>query len=151
MFQLDPDKQFTFSPPPSNYYTEDEINAKVTNSSNFPYFSVFHTNTRSLIGHLDKFKFLLSHLQNPFSAICVSETWLTELTSDQVEIPGYKFISNHRDYKSDKSAGGAGRYLLDVLDGKLCRNCNYSEPEVIETLFVETRPCAQGELVPKGL
>ena len=132
--ELDPDQQFTFSPPPSNYYTEDEINAKLTNSSNSPCFSVFHINTRSLIGHLDKFKFLLSHLQNPFSAICVSETWLTELTSDQVEIPGYKFISNHRD---SKSAGGAGLYLLDDLEYKLCRDCNYSEPEVIETLFVE--------------
>ena len=126
--------QFAFSPSPSNYYTEDEINAKLTNSSNFPCFSVFHIDTRSLIGHLDKFKFLLSHLQNPFSAICVSETWLTELSSDQVEIPGYKFISNHRDYKS---TGGAGLYLLDVLECKLCRDCNYSEPEVIETLFVE--------------
>ena len=51
-----------------------------------------------------------------------------------MEIPGYKFISNHRDYKS---AGGAGLYLLDDLEYKLCRDCNYSEPEVIETLFVE--------------
>ena len=28
-------------------------------------------------------------------------------------------------------------YLLDDLEYKLCRDCNYSEPEVIETLFVE--------------
>lgn len=71
--ELDSDRQFTFSPPPSNYYTENEINAKLTNSS-FPCFSVFHINTRSLIGRLDKFKILVSHMQNPFSATCVSET-----------------------------------------------------------------------------
>ena len=46
-YELDPDQQFTFSPPPSNYYTEDKINAKLTNtviliSLVFLYFILIH-------------------------------------------------------------------------------------------------------------
>ena len=97
-------------------------------------------NARSLIRNLDKFKFLLGRLQKPFSVIAISETRLSDLSADQVNIPGYTFISNHR---ATKSGGGTGLYLQDNLDYKICSDCNISDADVIESLFVEI-------LVPRG-
>ena len=39
----------------------------------------------------------------PVRVIGVSETWLNDLTSDQVSISGYNFVSNHR---NSKTGGG---------------------------------------------
>ena len=72
--------------------------------------------------------------------IAISETWLSDLSADQVNIPGYNFISNHR---ATKSGGGTGLYLQDNLDYKICSDCNVSNADVIESLFVEI-------LVPHG-
>ena len=69
-------------------------------------------------------------LQRPFSTIAVSET----LSADQVNIPGDIFISNHR---SGKSSGVTGLYLQHSLEYKIRSDCNYSDPDVIESLFVE--------------
>lgn len=132
--QLDPDGNFSFFSTSSNYFVEEEINAKISTEHFNPKFSVLHLNARSLIGNVDKFKFLLDRLQKPFSAIAVSETWLSDLSADQVNIPGYAFISNH---SATKSGGGTGLYLQDNLDYKICSDCNVSDPDVIETLFVE--------------
>ena len=65
----------------------------------------------------------------------MSETWLNDTTAEQVNITGYNFVSNHR---KSKSGGGVGIYLqLSDLEYKLRPDCNLSDPEVIETLFVE--------------
>ena len=56
------------------------------------------------------------------------------LTTDSVDISGFKFPSNHR---TNKNCGGTGLYLQDNLEYKLRPDCNYSDPEVIESLFVE--------------
>ena len=105
-------------------------NAKQFNSS----FSLLHVNSRSLVGNFDKFQSLISSLNKPFSAIGVSEIWLNDLTCDSVNISGYNFISNHR---STKTGGGVGVYLRDFLPYKLLHNCSISNPEAIESLFIE--------------
>ena len=51
-----------------------------------------------------------------------------------VNLPGYNFISNHR---RGKTGGGVGLYLGDYFQYKLIQDCNISNPEVIESLFVE--------------
>ena len=53
---------------------------------------------------------------------------------DLVNLPGYCFISNHR---SGKTGGGVGLYLQDYLQYKLLQDCTISNPDVIESLFVE--------------
>ena len=77
---------------------------------------------------------MLGNLRNLFSVIGVSETWLNDTTAEQVNITGYNFVSNHR---KSKSGGGVGIYLQNDLEYKLRPDCNLSDPEVIETLFVE--------------
>lgn len=77
---------------------EDELNTKLGN--NGVCFSLMHLNARSLLGNFDKFNVMLSNLKKSFSVIGVTETWLNDHTFDQVNIPGYKFVSNHRSTKS---------------------------------------------------
>ena len=66
--------------------------------------------------------------------IGISETWLTDCTVELVNITGYSFISNHR---KSKTGGGVGFYLHNDLQYKLLNECKLSDPEVIESLFVE--------------
>jgi hypothetical protein len=131
---LDPDLNFSSHLHPSDYMVEGEINQQVISSAKNITFSLMHLNARSLIGNFDKFKLLLSHLQGPLSVIGVTETWLNDLTSDQVNIPGYNFVSNHR---KSKTGGGTGIYLQNCLEYKLHPECSFSDPDVIESLFVE--------------
>ena len=62
------------------------------------------------------------------------DTWIGEDTLDQVNFPGFNFISNHR---QGKTGGGVGLYLSDHFQFKLIQDCKISNPEVIESLFVE--------------
>ena len=60
--------------------------------------------------------------------------YLTDLSSAEVEIPGYKFISSHR---INNPCGGTGIYLQEHFEYSLCSDCNHSDPDAIESLFVE--------------
>ena len=131
---LNPDSNFPFCPPESDYLVEEEINARIASKKNKASFSFLHLNACSLARHFDNFKMLLSKLSVSFPVIGVTETCLSDLTTDSVDISGFKFLSNHC---TNKNCGGTGLYLQDNLEYKLHPDCNYSDPEVIESLFVE--------------
>ena len=131
---LDPDSNFLTRLPSSKYLVEEEINNRFASVNNIPSFSIMHLNTRSLLGNFDKLNLLLGNLQVPFSVIGVSETWLNDATSELVNITGYNFVSNHR---KSKTGGGVGIYLKNDLEYKLREECNFSDSEVIESLFLE--------------
>lgn len=81
-------------------------------------FSLLHVNARSLEANFLKLKILLNSLNYDFDVIACSETWLRDATQDSYQLPGYEFISSHRDSKG----GGAGIYIkfgwrYEVLDG----------------------------------
>ena len=73
-------------------------------------------------------------MRKSFSIIGVSETWLIDETSDLVNFSGYNVISNHR---LSKVGGGVGLYLQNHFQYKLIQECTISNPEVIESLFLE--------------
>ena len=131
---LDPDSNFLTRLPSSKYLVEEEINNRFASVNNIPSFSIVHLDTRSLLGNFDKLNLLLGNLQVPFSVIGVSETWLNDATSELVNITGYNFVSNHR---KSKTGGGVGIYLKNDLEYKLREECNFSDSEVIESLFLE--------------
>ena len=87
-----------------------------------------------MVGNFDNFQSLIASLNKPFAAIGVSETWLNDQTIDLIKISGYDFISNHC---TSKTGGGVGIYLQDCLQYKLIQNCTISNPEAIESLFIE--------------
>ena len=131
----DPDQNFyTCSPPASKYVVESEIRDLASDPQKSFNFSFLHLNCRSLLGNFDRFKTLTANLDTTFSIIGLSETWLNDKTFNQVDLPGYDFISNHR---INKAGGGVGLYLQDHFQYKQIGNCTVSNPEVIESLFVE--------------
>ena len=77
---------------------------------------------------------MLAQIHKQFSVIGVVETWLKDQTTEFVNISGYKFVSNHRKHKI---GGRIGLYIQDSLEYKLCSDCIISDPETIESLFVE--------------
>ena len=93
-----------------------------------------HLNARSLLKNIDQLNLMLGSFKKSFSVIVISETWLTDYTVELVNITGYSFISNHR---KSKTGGGVGFYLHNDLQYKLINECKLSDPEVIESLFVE--------------
>ena len=70
----------------------------------------------------------------PFSVIGVTETWLTDCTAELVNITGYNFVSNHCKLKTGSRAG---IYLQNGLEYKLLKECKFSDPDIIESLFLE--------------
>ena len=78
---------------------EDEINSWYPDSDNINCFSLLHQNSRSLLGSFDKIKSMLVNLNKSFSVIGISETWLNDQTQFFAQIPGYNFVSNHRNVK----------------------------------------------------
>ena len=130
----DPDLNLSFFPPPSDYMIEDEINLRYSDSDNINCFSLLHLNSRSLLGSFDKFKSTRVNLNKSFSVIGISETWLNDQTQFFAQIPGYNFVSNHRNVKT---GGGIGLYLQDHFEFKILGNCYFSDPEIMESLFVE--------------
>ena len=79
---------------------------------------------------------MLRNFKKSFSVIGVSETWLADCTADRelVDITGYNFVSNH---PKSKTGGRIGIYLQNDLQYKLLDKCKLSDPETIESLFVE--------------
>jgi hypothetical protein len=137
MSNVDPDLNVqALLPPTSRYMVENDISDLIdeTMSMDDTDFSLLHLNCRSLIGNFDKFKVLTRNLRKSFSIIGVSETWLNDETSDLVNFSGYNFISNHR---LSKVGGGVGLYLQNHFQYKLIQECTISNPEVIESLFLE--------------
>jgi len=99
-----------------------------------------HLNARSLLKNLDQLNLLLKNLKRSFSVLGVSETWLIDSTSELVNIAGYNFVSNHR---KSKIGGEVGIYLQNDIQYKILKECKFTDPEVIEFLFVEI-------IVPQG-
>lgn len=56
------------------YYSEDKFNSNVKMEG----FSVIHFNSRSLYSNFSKIKDYIQQLQQKFSVIAISETWLSD-------------------------------------------------------------------------
>ena len=113
---------------------EDDINSRVAPLSDKINFAIIHLNARSLLKDLDQLNLMLGSLKKTFSVIGISETWLTDCTAELVNITGHNFVSNHR---KSKTGGGVDICLQNDFQYKLLNECKLSDPEEIESLFVE--------------
>ena len=102
--------------------------------------SILHFSARSLLKNLNQLSLLLKNLKRSFSVLGVSETWLTDSTSELVNIIGYNFISNHR---KSNIGGIVGIYLLNDIENKILEECKFTDPGEIESIFVQI-------IVPEG-
>jgi len=116
----------------SNYISEDKI-------QEFFHFeeqgavNIIHINFRSLKKNFDHVRLLLSNIKYPLTAVALTETWLTADLIYVYNIPGYKFVSQHR---CDKFSGGVGFYVDNRLEfntrSDICLSLSH-----IECLFLE--------------
>ena len=85
------------------------------------YFSLLHINIRSLFNKMTQLNVLLTELNQHFSIICISETWLDDSSASLISLPNYKFVFNNR---INKTGGGVGLFICDkynfVLRNDLC-------------------------------
>ena len=89
---------------------------------NSNYLSLFHLNIRSLTRNIDDLFNFLRNIDNDFTFVGLSETWLLNSEND-VGIPRYNFINNPRD---NKTGGGVGLYCSVDLNYKLRNNLNFN-------------------------
>ena len=113
---------------------EEDVNDQVSSFDEKSMFSILHLNARCLLKNLDQLHLILKNLNRAFSVLGVSETWLTDSTSEIVNITGYNFVSNHR---KSKIGGGVGIYLQNDIEYKILKECKFFDSEVIESIFVE--------------
>ena len=59
---------------------------------------------------------------------------LDDTSFNFVDLPSYHFISNHRKHNT---GGGTGLYLQDHYEYKLLSDCTISDPDTLESVFVE--------------
>jgi hypothetical protein len=85
-------------------------------------------NIRSLGRNLSQFQNLLATINNKFSVIAISETWLQDLTH-HVDTDGYSFVHN---YRCDKTGGGVGPYIACEFEYRIRDDLRFNE-----SLFVE--------------
>ena len=97
-------------------------------------FSSLHINIRSLPKHFDDLSEFFLTLNRSFSIIAVSETWLHSSNSDLFHLPGYHFISSHREHKA---GGGVGIYIQSHLKFKLRTDLQSSDNALYESVLVE--------------
>ena len=73
---LNSGSNFTTCLPSSSYMVEDDLNRRVASVGDKAHFSQIHLNARSLPKNLDQLNLMVKYLNEPFSVIGVSETWL---------------------------------------------------------------------------
>ena len=140
----DPDANFLSDLGMCDYYVEDQFNdilkrKKIVNDR----LSFMQVNMRSLQCNLDGLTNMLLHLDLKFSFIGISETWLKDI-SHTCDIPGYKFIHNHR---IDADGGGVGLYLAENFEFKNRPDLVFQNSQCAESLFVEVIRPKQKNLI----
>jgi hypothetical protein len=113
---LDPDSNFSGDSLNCDFYTENSLNNMLSNkTTNMNCLSFMHLNMRSLRRNRNQLQQLLASINNMFSVIGISETWLQDSTH-HVDINGYNFEHICR---TDKAGGGVGLYITSVLEYKI--------------------------------
>ena len=100
-------------------------------------FSCMHLNIRSLPDTFDKLKKFLTNLDNEkiqFDAILLCETFLTDTNHDLFNIPGYTFISRHRNHYRQ---GGVGIYIKNNIHFLIRDDLSIFIEKSFETLLLE--------------
>ena len=131
---LDPDCNLYSDLNTCDYYTEYNFNNKLskTLTANSNCLSFFHLNIRSLPRHVDNLINYLSSINNKFSIIGISETWLQ--SNDSINLESYNFVHN---YRRDRLGGGVGLYVDNSLNYRPHSDLSCDDSECVESLFVK--------------
>lgn len=118
------------------YLSEDTLNQLVIkqNLKHENIFSIFNINVRSIHKNFDRLSTTLNALSIEFSAIGITETWLSENKDiNLISLPNYSFVHNCR---TERTGGGVGMYINNNLKFKQRTDLDQFDKD-IETLFIE--------------
>ncbi len=96
--------------------------------------SVIHFNSRSLISNLSKIKQCLRKIDNKFSVIAISETWLNEEHINMVRMEGYELIYMNRTHIK---GGGVALYIDEKYKCRSIKNKSFALDDIMECITVE--------------
>ena len=119
---------------PCDYYLEDSFNQKHADLNiGANCLSMIHTNIRSIPKNLNSFDNYLAGLNDKFSIIALSESWLKDHSVDRYGLHGYN--AEHR-FRPSRGGGGVSLFIKDSIEYSVredlcCQNAH------IETLFIE--------------
>ena len=86
--QIDPDENFQAATSNCDYYDQDEF-LNAFSKTRCPNLKILHINARSLNKNFTSIKSYLNILQNPFSVVGISETWLQDIQDPLVQIHNF--------------------------------------------------------------
>lgn len=123
-----------------NYYTDTEFTKIETAGS----FSLIHLNCRSLYSNFSSIYDYLNTLQNKFTVIAMSETWLTEEKGVEFHFEGYDFFYVNR---TNRRGGGVALYVSSDLKCKTIESMTNATEDLMECLTIEIEMKKQRNIV----
>ena len=103
--------------------------------------NIMHHNSRSITGKLEEYELFFKSINNPFSTLVFTETWLTKDNVDICRLQGYSPIHLLRpidqviDFK--ERGGGISIFVRDDITFKHRKDLNQILP-FMECCFIET-------------
>ena len=117
-----------------DYYLEDSFNKKIGNLNiTNACLSMVHTNIRSAVRNLGKFETYLSTLDQVFTIIALSESWLKDRNVDLYGIPGYN--AEHR-FRPLRSGGGVSLLIKESVEYFVREDMTFQNNNM-ESLLIE--------------
>ena len=125
----------------SKYHTPAQfVSEKLSKKS----FTMFHMNIASLQAHIGELRTLLTLLDHPFDAICITETRLHEPSPlVNINITGYDFLHT----PTTTTCGGAGMYVKSVYHAVPLKKFTASHTDICETIFTEIKSNSKKNLI----
>ncbi|XP_051914873.1 uncharacterized protein LOC127596401 [Hippocampus zosterae] len=130
---LDPDNNFFNNKQRvtnSDYYLDEQFNTNIKLENAL---SVIHLNSRSLYKNFTKIKEYLTKF-NKFKIIAISETWLDEDKTTEMEIEGYEMFATNRE---NKKGGGVAIYVDKALKCSKIERLTNTIENLMECLTIE--------------
>lgn len=113
------------------YYTEEQFNRNILTTGRI---SIIHFNSRSLNSNLLKIKYCLRQLNKQFTAIAISETWLSLQETATADIEGYEMFYVSR---TKRKGGGVALYINKNLRSKKMECMSLVVDDIMECVTVE--------------
>ena len=146
LYDTDPDLHYfntlTSKLASCDYHIEDTFNRKLNDLSfDENCFSLLSINIRSIPKNISCLQSYMSLLDNNFSVIGVTETWLHDANHDKYNLDGYNQINN---YRTSRIGGGVSLYIMQCFE-YIERKDLFRMESYIECLFVEVQTLDKSE------
>ena len=140
LLDIDPDYQFyndehcIMNVQNCEYYNETSLLKKTVQNNDYSQcFSVLHFNIRSMPKNLNNFEQYLQCHSHNFKIIGFSETWLSEINSQNYTLSGYNIENN---FRINKSGGGVSVCVRHDIEYRLRNDLSLLNSN-LESIFIE--------------